>query len=891
MAGQANVEVLVEAVTEAAESSLNEVSGSLEETGDAGADAADGMADAEDAADGAGSSMATAADDAENLSDASYDTADGLFEIDAAAAAASGGLAAAGTAMQALFDKTQSTRESLGRTAATLGMTRDEVSGMATDLSNATFPLEDAEATLSSLAQQGVESEEDLRNVADSMDAVADATGSSAESISDSMGPALRAFGNDLENAEEHMDTFTFVARNTTQDVEGFSSVVERLAPELQEMGLSLDETAAIMAALEEKGITGRQAIREFRQATREAEGDQAALREELGLSGEAIAEQEQALSEAEGTTREHAEAANESLTATDSLRAKFDDLMLQASETLGPVNALAPALQGVGTAGLALSAVNTSAVIPSITGVVSALGPILPILAAVAAAVAALYVAWENNLGGIRDKAQELWELLQPLFQDIQDVIRQFVQVATDLWNQFGDEIMAVVDAVFGTILNIIMVQLDAVISAIRVVLNIIQGDWEEAWNIVKNFFGRTLGRIQQLLTGWADAFAAILGGLGQTIAGFANTTKQILLSAVQAYIGFWRTLGETLLEIGQRIFDFLTNIFTSLKERLFGLGNQIREGITNRWNQLKEMVLTIGQTLFDRTVGRWLNLMQRLFDLGTQVKQGIIQRWQAMKERVVSIGQALYDATVGKITNLKNRLFELGNRIKNGITQRWNTLQNQVQNKTQMLYDKTVGKITNLKEKILSLGDNIRDGLKERFTQMKDRVQEQVQQVKEKVIQKFKNIKERLFGIGENIREFFQNLWADLKASVPDGDDLVPDVPDVDVPGSDMAGDAAGAVGGAASRLPGLAEGGRVAETGLALVHEGETFIPDEVLDQANQNQDQQQPTRTAPETVEQRTEVNVDVAGSLDNDPYQFSRDLATQVQKEMRNLTGT
>jgi hypothetical protein len=302
-------------------------------------------------------------------------------------------------------------RESLGRTSENLGMTRDETDNLATSLSNATFPLDDATATMSSLSEQGIESRDDMEEVATAMDSVADATGTSAETVANSMGPALSAFGEDLTDAEEHMDTFTFVANNTTMDVDEFGGAIERMAPDLQEMGLSLDETAQMMAALEEKGITGRQAIQEIRQATNEAEGDQQAFKEELGLTESEIAAQSDALENAKGSTKAHAEAANESLTPMDSLRSAFEDAKLQASGLIGPVSAAAPAMQAAGIAAMTLSTVNTSALIPSLSGVLAALTPLLPVLLPLIAAVGAFALAWQHDFMGVRAIVEDFAE------------------------------------------------------------------------------------------------------------------------------------------------------------------------------------------------------------------------------------------------------------------------------------------------------------------------------------------------------------------------------------------------------------------------------------------------------------------------------------------------
>ena len=382
------------------------------------------------------------ADDAavasEDVAGSADDMSESLFDVDPAGVAAGAALTGVATAAQGLLDNTQDTRESLGRTAETMGMTSDEAQDLATSMSDATFPLDDVTGTMDSLAQQGIESEDVMQEVALAADDIADATGTTAESVADNAAPALAAMGEEADDLTEHMDTFTFVARETTMDVEDFSQMVRRVGPEIDEMGMSVDDTAAIMAALEDQGMDSRTAMREFRQAANNAEGDQGDLMESLGLSNEELTAQEDALADAEGMTKEHADAANESVSTMDELRASVEDVALQTSGYLEPLSALIPAAQAGGMALMGLSAINLGAVVPAITATMAALTPVLPILLGLAAAGGALYAAWETN------------------FLDIQGVTESVLGALGDGWDWLTGKISDGVDFVIEKVMSI---------------------------------------------------------------------------------------------------------------------------------------------------------------------------------------------------------------------------------------------------------------------------------------------------------------------------------------------------------------------------------------------------------------------------------------------------
>jgi len=478
-----------------------------------------------------------ATDASSEFSDEADRATESLFEFDAAGAAAGATLAGVGTAAQGLLDNTQALRESLGRTSASLGMTSKETKQLATDLSNATFPVKDVAGTLDVLSQAGVEGEAALTETANAADMVADATGNSAEQIADSAVPALRAMGGEAGDLSEQMDTFTFIARETTLTVDDFSRVVTKLGPEIQEMGLGVEESAAILAALEEQGLDSRTAMREFRQAANSAEGDQEALMESLGLSTEELEAQQDALEEAEGATEAHAEAANESLSTMDSLTATFDDLKLRAGSVIQPLSAAAPAMQAAGIAALTLSTINTGALIPSLAGVVAAVAPLLPILlplVAVGGLLAAVFgddivAALGDAQAWISDTADTIdnrWgEDIQALIEEAGKTWAVISSGIENVAQTVDDETQFIQDLVRGTFEGVVprvaSTGIDNLIELISVGLSLMRGDWSGAMDGIKNITDNTTALVGDLFDDAMGQARKATGVAGDRIRG----------------------------------------------------------------------------------------------------------------------------------------------------------------------------------------------------------------------------------------------------------------------------------------------------------------------------------------------------------------------------------
>ncbi|WP_255170097.1 phage tail tape measure protein [Natrononativus amylolyticus] len=466
-----------------------------------------------------------------DFEDSVDNTAGSLFDLDPAGAAAGGAIAAIGGAIENTTQNTQDMREFLGRTAQSMGLTSGEANSLARSISSADYPLEDVTATMDSAARQGVETAEDMQRVAGAADNIADATGTTAEAITDSVGPALSAFGDGLEDIEDHQDTFTYVNRNTTQSVEDFGGMINRSSDEIQELGLDLDETAAIMAALEDEGYQGRQAIQKFREATNEADGDQEAFMETLGLSDENLEKHSEGLENAEGMTDQYADAANESVTTTDRMRQRFEEAQLALGGMLGPVDALGPALMGLGGTLMTISTINMATVIPSFTATATTIAPVAAPLLAVAAAAGVLYYAFDNDIGSIRTITETAFgrarEVVEPFASVLRDDVAETVEsvggridtVTTRIgndWEELEPRVMPVLSAIGGALELVFVQGVDNAVTVLRAGLAIVRGDFDDLEEIVMGWRDRTVGRMERA---GGDAITALSSGIQSVI------------------------------------------------------------------------------------------------------------------------------------------------------------------------------------------------------------------------------------------------------------------------------------------------------------------------------------------------------------------------------------
>jgi len=428
----ASGEVLAELVLEGADSfqgDMKDTQEQVEKTGESARDASGGFDEAEQ----------------------------GLLDIDEAGAAAGAALAGVGAGMQTALDNSRQTRATLNRTAVTLGTTREETNKLARELSSANTPISEVSTTMDLLAQQGVESEDQMRSLTSTISGVSNATGLAADELTRNMGAALRAMGNDMSDASEKADTFTFVANETSLTMDRFADALRESGPELQEMGLSIEDSAALLAAMQEEGIQGEEAMTRLRQAIEDGAKSQEDLANKLGVSTSTIKNQRSELRASEGITQEYASANNEAASTMDRLKSAFNDTMTLAGSMLQPISALAPALMALGAAQSLVASINFGAVVPSLTAVATAAAPVVVPLLAIVAAASALALAWKNNFLGIRDKTKAAVEFITNILGKGKEIIGNVIGGMLDFFGDLKDKPLETIKSGFNSIISFI--------------------------------------------------------------------------------------------------------------------------------------------------------------------------------------------------------------------------------------------------------------------------------------------------------------------------------------------------------------------------------------------------------------------------------------------------
>ena len=464
------------------------------------------------------------------------------------------GIAAMGVGIEGLAKSQQGLTESSRKLANATGMSEQEIRGMATSLSNATFPLDSALELMTLGAQQGLDSADALKQYAAFWDTVGDATGLSAEALAKS-GAALAAVGIEVGNESELLGAFGLITQESTSTVQEFLDGISKLAPEMSAMGLSVDEAAVIMTTMErELGLTARTARTEFKEALEKSETGLAGVLEQLGLNESQLATYRTKLEESTGVIQDNADAHASTKTVMDKFKSTLSDLAFANGALIEKASMLAPILMAAGPVVMGFSGIMgilngiTLTSTFSFMGLNVAMLPLTAIIIGIGLAIAAGILIWKNwdtIINALKKTLDVLKATFNTVFNFIKEIVSRVFTKITDIyrsklgwilpagplikailflknnWKEIWDSIKATFDTVSG-----------ALIGAFRIVKTTILGIWDELVSGIKAAVNLIITGINTVIQG-LNKFKITVPGvsvLGKTIVpGFSVGLPEI--------------------------------------------------------------------------------------------------------------------------------------------------------------------------------------------------------------------------------------------------------------------------------------------------------------------------------------------------------------------------
>ena len=198
--------------------------------------------------------------------------------------------------------------------------------------------------------------------------------------------------------------------------------------------------------------------------------------------------------------------------------------------------------------------------------------GPVGIIIGAIAALIA-IFVALYKNNEDFRNKVNAAWssirEIISGIVEQLKLVFEAFIAIATELWNKYGENILAIVNAVFDVLVAVIETALNVIKNIIQIVTAVIQGDWQGAWDGIKNLF------------------VNIWNGLVDIITGILDFLKELFILRLKIFSdlfgGAWDSIKMKTAEIWESIKTSITDKITAAKDTVKSIIDTIIGFFTN--------------------------------------------------------------------------------------------------------------------------------------------------------------------------------------------------------------------------------------------------------------------------------------------------------------------
>lgn len=134
------------------------------------------------------------------------------------------------------------------------------------------------------------------------------------------------------------------------------------------------------------------------------------------------------------------------------------------------------------------------------------------------------------------------IYNAFSELFTTVWEMISAFIAVIMAIWNEYGEEIMMVLSAIWDTVKTIFEVAFKLIVDIFRIFAALFRGDWAGLWEGIKKYFYDVFDGIGKIFGKWVEyikaAFTLIGSIVGDIWAGIWDGIVNIAKNAVNGVI-----------------------------------------------------------------------------------------------------------------------------------------------------------------------------------------------------------------------------------------------------------------------------------------------------------------------------------------------------------------
>lgn len=247
----------------------------------------------------------------------------------------------------------------------------------------------------------------------------------------------------------------------------------------------------------------------------------------------------------------------------------------------------------------------------PMFTALGAAIGgisaPVLIVGAAIAALAAGFIYCWNTN-EEFRTHVTACWESIKTsagqIFESIKQIAENIFNSLKQFWDVWGEDIKNIFDTLMNLLGSIFQTGLDWITGLFKIFAALFKGDWQGAWDAVKELFANTWDNIKNTLSLALDLIKGIVSTalemlavavgtfIGKIIKAVTTFIKTTLPNAIKNGLSFVKSAAKA---IGDGAIDAIKNLpsraLEIAKNFVSGLANGIKNGISSVVNAAKDL------------------------------------------------------------------------------------------------------------------------------------------------------------------------------------------------------------------------------------------------------------------------------------------------------------
>lgn len=375
----------------------------------------------------------------------------------------------------------------------------------------------------------------------------------------------------------------------------------------------------------------------------------------------------------------------------------------------------------------------------------------VISIVAVIGVLIAAFVNLWKTN-EEFRNKMTAIWDGIKSKFESFAQGIvdrlnalgfdfESFGETIKAIWNGFCSLLAPIFEGVFNQVSVILSSVLDALTGIFDVFIGIFTGNWDQAWQGVKEIFGAVWDLIKGTFESWVTAFE----GIANTVLGWFGTTwDKAWISVKQFFVDTWNG-----------ITTFFSNVINAIKT---AVSNFITTIINFFSNLPYKVGYFLGNTLANAII--WTgNMVAKAREMGTNFLNAVISFFIQLPGKVLQFITSAFNNVQIWAVNMPNKAREMGANFINNVV----SFMQQLPGKIKQYLDST---INNLKIWVTQMGQKG----KEAVTELINNVMSAASGIANKVASIGTDIVKGVWSGIKNAAGWFRNQVEDFFSSIVD-------------------------------------------------------------------------------------------------------------------------